>query len=251
MYPARRRVVRWQPYVLVAVVTFVTLLAASGYERQHLAASARVLAGRTVLIDPGHGKPDPGASGPGGAVETDIVLAIGLQLRDLLESRGVTVVMTRTTDQDLADPGERSLSKRKRQDLDRRVQLANEVVPEAVLSIHANAFPSSQWYGAQVFYQAENPESQRLAVLLQQQLARTTGNTTRRASPRIDHCMLSRVTTTAVTVEVGFLSNPREAAMLLNPAYQQRVAWAIYAGLIRYFAEGALPTGATGIRLLR
>ncbi|HAI21870.1 MAG TPA: N-acetylmuramoyl-L-alanine amidase CwlD, partial [Clostridiales bacterium UBA8153] len=62
-----------------------------------------------------------------------------------------------------------------------------------------------------MFYQAHNPESQRLATILQTQLARGTGITTRQALSKLDHCMLVKVNTPAVTVEAGFLSNPREA----------------------------------------
>jgi len=248
MAAARGRTKSFWPYLLVASVGFVLPLAALGHERQYLTVSARVLAGRTVFIDPGHGHPDPGASGPGGAVEKDIVLAIGLELRALLQAHGVAVIMTRAADHDLADPGERSISRRKRQDLLRRVELANHSRADAVLSIHANAFPSPRWHGAQVFYQAHNPESQRLARVLQAQLAQSTGNTTRQASGKLDHCMLVKVKTPAVTVETGFLSNPREAAMLMNPSYRRRIAWALFAGLVRYFTAPALPAGAPGAR---
>lgn len=246
MLAPRGRAKSFWPYLLAAMVGFGLSLAAVALERQHLAVSARVMAGRTVFIDPGHGHPDPGASGPGGAVEKDIVLAIGLKLQALLEAHGVAVIMTRTADHDLADPGERRISRRKRQDLLRRVELANHSGADAVLSIHANAFPSPRWHGAQVFYQAHSPKSQRLARMLQAQLARSTGNTTRQASAKLDHCMLVKVKRPAVTVEAGFLSNPREAAMLMNPSYQSRIAWALFAGLIRYFTEPALPAGAPG-----
>jgi len=241
MHPGSRRGKSFLPYFWSALMGFAVLLAVLSLERHHLAASARVISGRTVLIDAGHGGPDPGARGPGGAVEKEIVLAIGLELMALLQVQGATVIMTRTGDYDLANPGERRISRRKRQDLRRRVELANRARPDVVLSIHANAFPSSRWHGAQVFYQADSLQSRRLAHILQSQLSRSTGNTTRQASSQLDHCMLVEVTVPAVTVEIGFLSNPREATMLMNPAYQHRLAWALFAGLVRYFAEGTVP----------
>lgn len=243
----RHRRLRTGQAVTAVVVTVGLLCLLSGYEQRLLAVSAPALVGRTVLLDPGHGHPDPGASGSGGAEEKDIVLSISLYLRDLLEAAGVRVVMTRETDTDLADPGLSGYSRRKRQDLERRVEMANTLAPDVVVSIHANGFPSPQWYGAQTFYQAHSPESARLAGLVQAQLVSVTGNTTRQASPRLEHCMLTKVTAVSVTVEVGFLSNPREAALLTNARYQKRLAWAIYAGLTRFFSEKSMPATA-GIR---
>jgi len=71
-----------------------------------------------------------------------MVLAIGLELQALLQAHGVAVIMTCAGDHDLAEPGETSSSRRKRQDLGRRVELANRNRAGAVVGIHGNAFPS-------------------------------------------------------------------------------------------------------------
>ena len=78
-----------------------------------------------VVIDPGHGGPDPGAVGIGGLRETDVVLDISLQVAQLLQSKGVQVVLTRTSEIDV--------------DLPPRVSLANSSGAHAFVSIHANA----------------------------------------------------------------------------------------------------------------
>jgi N-acetylmuramoyl-L-alanine amidase len=78
-----------------------------------------------VVIDPGHGGPDPGAIGIQGLRETDVVLDVALQTARLLQSRGVQVLLTRTSDVDV--------------DLPPRVELANHSQADLFVSLHANA----------------------------------------------------------------------------------------------------------------
>ena len=225
----------------MAVLIFFSLMIGLGYEEEMQAASAQAVAGRVVLLDPGHGKPDPGSIGASGVLEKDIVLAIGLQLRDLLESRGVTVHMTRTGDYDLAQPETQGLAARKREDLAARIALTNELAPDVMISIHANAYPSPRWSGAQTFYRQDCEPSQRLAVAMQNQLMRITARTQRKASSQQNLIILRKTEVPATVVEVGFLSNPQEEALLQLEEYQMRLAWAIYAGIVQYMNEMSLP----------
>ncbi len=231
----------WWPYLSCAVLVFFSLMIGLGYEEQMQAASAQVVGGRVVFIDPGHGKPDPGSVGVSGALEKDIVLTISLYLQDLLESRGVIVHMTRTGDYDLAEAGTEGLAARKREDLRARIELVNEVQPDVLVSIHANAFPSSRCSGAQTFYRKGCDLSQLLAVSMQHQLTRITNRTQRQASSQQDLIILRNTRVPATVVEVGFLSNPQEEALLKQEGYQRRVAWAIYAGIVQYMNEMSLP----------
>ena len=80
------------------------------------------LSGKIILIDPGHGGADGGA-GYGDVLEKDIALEISLKLRDYLQQQGALVIMTREEDQDLADEGTRGLSRRKAEDLRRRLKM--------------------------------------------------------------------------------------------------------------------------------
>lgn len=76
-----------------------------------------------------------------------------------------------------------------------------------------------------------------LAEMIQAEITRLVGGTQRKASSRIDHYILKNVDVPAVTVEVGFLSNPREEKLLATDEYQQSLAWAIFTGINRFVAE--------------
>ncbi len=199
--------------------------------------SARPLAGLTIALDPGHGGVDPGALGPQGVHEKDIVLAIALKLRELLESCGATVIMTREIDTDLSDANlGHQYSRRKRQDLSRRVALINASRAALLVSVHLNSMAARRWYGAQVFFTPESSESTRLAVILQESLRETLQNTNRVAAAG-DYYILEKTTCPAVIVEAGFISNPEEARLLQSEHYQARVALAIYRGVVRFMAR--------------
>jgi N-acetylmuramoyl-L-alanine amidase len=194
------------------------------------------LTGRMIYIDPGHGGPDGGAE-KGGAVEKDIALAISKKLRDYLQEQGAFVYMTRETDRDLADEDTRGLSRRKVQDLHRRADLVNESDAELFVSIHLNSIPSPKWRGAQTFYSGKLIESKIAAELIQEELVNHLKNTDREAK-EINHVyLLKSVKKPAVLVEAGFLSNPDERRLLMDKDYQEKVADAIYKGILRYFTD--------------
>ncbi|MCL6450183.1 MAG: N-acetylmuramoyl-L-alanine amidase [Acetobacteraceae bacterium] len=195
------------------------------------------LAGRVVVIDPGHGGEDPGALGGSGAVEKEVCLSVSLRLRDLLERAGARALLTRSGDYDLSGPLAGDLEARVRADLEARMVFIASSGAHALVSVHANAFPSPVWYGAQAFYSPRGGSaSRRLALLLQEELARFT-RTDREASSRIRQYVLDRAPMPAATVELGFLSHPGEERLLQDPDYQQRLAWAVFLGLARFFAS--------------
>ncbi|KFD40424.1 hypothetical protein HY02_03320, partial [Peptococcaceae bacterium SCADC1_2_3] len=119
------------------------------------------LANKFILIDPGHGGVDPGAVGKNEVLEKDIVLAVGHRLAAYLRQGGARVMMTREEDTDLSDPEITGLYAKKKQDLARRVALANHLQVDLMLSIHVNSFPDTNVYGGQAFYQPERPASQK------------------------------------------------------------------------------------------
>jgi len=192
------------------------------------------ISGRTIIIDPGHGGIDPGAVSASGVLEKDVTLAISKELEHLLQRAAVYVVLTRQGDYDLADSSETNLLQRKRQDLDKRVQIAEDAQADLYISIHANYFPSPRWSGAQTFYYEGSGEGEHLARTLQTELVRHLGPNNRLARPG-DFRVLRNTTMPAAMVEVGFLSNPREAALLAEAEYQRQVALAIFQGLLRYY----------------
>jgi N-acetylmuramoyl-L-alanine amidase len=144
--------------------------------------------------------------------------------------------MVRRGDYDLADSSEVNLLNRKRQDLSRRVQIAEQAQADLYISIHANYFPSPIWSGAQTFYFEGSGQGEHLAKTLQTELVRNLGPNHRLARPG-DFRVLRDTSMPAAMVEVGFLSNPREAALLSQTSYQKQVAAAIFSGILRYYGR--------------
>ncbi len=194
------------------------------------------VSGRVIVIDAGHGGDDPGAVSAAGDLEKEITLAIAEELEYLLQKAAVFAIMVRRGDYDLAYSSERNLLKRKRQDLDQRVAIAKEAQADLFLSIHANYFPSPIWSGAQTFYYPGKPEDELLAKSLQSELVRHLGPN-RRAAQMADFRVLREAPMPAALIEVGFLSNPREAALLSQRSYQKRVAAAIFDGILHYYGK--------------
>lgn len=194
------------------------------------------LSGEIILLDPGHGGADGGA-GDKDALEKDIALDISFKLRDYLQQQGALVMMTREEDRDLADDGTRGLSRRKTEDLKRRLDIINESESDFYVSIHLNSIPSAKWSGAQTFYASQISENERAAKFIQDELRTNLGNTTRKAKP-INHVyILKYAKKPGVLVEVGFLSNPNERANLKKEEYQEKVAASIYKGILRYYSN--------------
>jgi len=191
-----------------------------------------IFTGRVVVIDPGHGGRDPGVT-VGDLKEKDIVLDISLRLRELLCAAGATVVMTREEDKDLSNEGNFEYGTKKRRDMLNRCEIINGAGADLFVSIHANAFPSGRWYGAQVFYEGSSAEGAKLARFIQDELRRQT-DTKRNASDKVNHFLLKHSNIPSATVEVGFLSNPKEASLLASEEYRQKLAWVIFCGLARY-----------------
>ncbi len=194
------------------------------------------LNGKIILLDPGHGGPDGGA-GDNKTLEKDIALDISLKIRDYLQEQGALVIMTRETDKDLADPGTRGYSRRKIEDLKKRLKIINQSDIDLFVSIHLNAIPSSRWSGAQTFYATQHSENERAATFIQDELRRNLENTTRKAKPLNQVYILKNANKPGALVEVGFLSNPTEKANLKKDSYQDKVAISIYKGINRYFTN--------------
>lgn len=194
------------------------------------------LSGKIILLDAGHGGPDGGA-GTGQTLEKDIALKITLKVRDYLQQQGALVLMTRDTDTDLADSGTRGYSRRKVEDLKKRLAMINENDDDLFISIHLNAIPSSKWSGAQTFYSPHYKENAKVAKFIQEELRKNLGNTTRKAKAINQVYILKNAKKPGALVEVGFLSNPAEKELLKKNSYQEKLAASIYKGIIRYFTN--------------
>lgn len=182
----------------------------------------------TVVIDAGHGSADPGKVGINKALEKDINLKIAKKVRQLLEKEDIKVVMTREDDSTLASASD---TNKKTQDMKARVKLINDTKPELVVSIHQNSYHEESIKGAQVFYFAHSKDSEKAAVLMQEALLAVDKDNKRQAKPNETYYLLKRTEAPIIIVECGFLSNQKEADLLVTKEYQKKLAEAICAGI--------------------
>lgn len=215
---------------------------------------------RTVVIDPGHGGADEGARGANGGLEKNVSLSVARRLKAALEARlGVRVILTRDGDGGLGP--------------DERAAVANNNKADLFISLHANASVRPAASGAQVFYldlDEYGDEAQRAASAAPESLPVFGGGSRnievvawRLAQARhidrsatlaraIEASLRGRVTMNArslqqgplrvlvganmpaVLVEVGFLSNPEQEALLASDAYQNNVVQGIVDAVIQF-----------------
>lgn len=185
---------------------------------------------KNIVIDAGHGGWDPGKVATDGSKEKDINLEIAKKLQTYLEQSGSFVLTTRITDT--------ALSESKRDDLKQRKELANSSNIDLLISIHQNSFPSSSVKGAQVFYYDGKDESKVLAECIQERLKSIDNTNNRVAKANSSYYLLKQTNIPAVIVECGFLSNLEEGELLKSEEYQEKIAWAIYCGILDYYNEG-------------
>jgi N-acetylmuramoyl-L-alanine amidase len=222
-----------------------------------------------IAIDPGHGGEDPGAIGPSGLKEKDVVLAIALQLRERLNAKpGVRVLLTR--DSDFFVP------------LGERVKKAERVQADLFVSIHADAFFTPEARGASVFALSQGGASSAAARWManRENAADSVGgvnvkgvkdaqvmramldmSTTAQIkdSIRLGDEVLSRIgkvgklhrgqveqasfavlkapAIPSILVETAFISNPQEEDKLRDPDYRHQLVEALFIGIDRYFAK--------------
>ena len=191
---------------------------------------------KVILIDPGHGGIDGGAKSKTGTIEKDINLQISLKLRDNLEEKGYKVYMTRDEDEGLYQKGN-TVREKKREDLNRRVEMKKETECDIFVSIHQNMFPQSKCYGAQVWY-ASNDNSYNLATIVQDSIKESVKDNNKRvAKPAAEAYLILRdkYEGASILVECGFLSNPDEEARLKSDEHQNLIVEGISNGIDKYF----------------
>ena len=186
-----------------------------------------------IVLDAGHGGWDPGKTGTGGANEKELNLAVVGKLAEYLEQGGAEVILTRESDD--------ALGEGKRTDMAERRRIANESGADILVSIHQNAFPSAKVRGAQVFYHNSSGNGKVLAECVQESLRhRVDGSNNRQAKEDKDYYILRTTEFPAVLVECGFLSNAEEEKLLNDATYQEKLAWAIYCGILDYFENSGM-----------
>ncbi len=200
--------------------------------------SATPLAGKVVLLDPGHGGIDAGAS-DNGAVEKKLNLEIALILKSYIESNGGICYLTRTEDTNTADPNRAKGITQKSSDLKTRKESISKLNADIFISIHMNKFSQEQYFGLQVFYDPGNPENKKLGEAIQNSAKNVLDNGNhRKAKATGDKIyVLKGNSIPCALVECGFLSNQAEAEKLQTSEYQRKVAWSIFLGIAEYFSH--------------
>ena len=205
----------------------------SGNMRIHFKQPKSSLSGKVIIIDPGHGGVQTGATGMNGTVyEAHQTLKISKYLAEYLSRAGAAVYMTRTEDVDVS--------------LEARRRMTEQVDPELFVSIHLNAAKTPDRSGTCTFYY--KAFSQPLAKCIHNRLTeayrKSCYNDNAKMYAAIDNganYYPFYVTRTdicpSVLVEVGFITNDLECAYLKDDAYQQVFAQAIYLGIADYVAE--------------
>ena len=191
--------------------------------------------GTVIVLDPGHGGSDPGMIGMDGLEEKGINLSVSLLLREKLEEKGYTVVLTRESDQGLYDD---SAQNKKAQDMQRRIALIDETAPVLTVSIHQNSYHDPSVKGPQVFYYETSGEGKELAADLQESLNTTLEvERPREIKGNTSYYLLKRSKGVLVIAECGFLTNPDAADLLQTEEYQEKVADALTDGIVTYLRK--------------
>lgn len=193
--------------------------------------SGQPLAGKIIVIDPGHGGSDPGTVGVGRTTEADNVLAIALDLKPMLEEAGATVIMTRQTN---VSPAEGTTYQRQiNGQLAARTSIANRSGADIFVSIHNDWNDNRSISGTSSYYFSSQGIA--LAESIQRALIKQIGSKDLGVH-RGNFYVLRNTTMPSVLVEVGFISNKREADLLAQSWYRSETAKGIYAGIVDYFS---------------
>ena len=186
-----------------------------------------------VVIDPGHGAPDPGARGRI-ANEADINLDVAIELSKILSSMGIVAPLTRS--------GPKRIHRDNRNvDLSSRPAMANRLKADAFISIHCNGAVAPEANGFEIYTTPGQNNSDKLATAIFEswkeafpaQKKRTDysdGDPDKEANLKV----LRETRCPSCLLELGFISNPQEEKFLLNKLNQEMMALAIAKGIIKY-----------------
>ena len=189
---------------------------------------------KLIVIDPGHGGSDRGAV-RNGTDEADLTLDMAKRLRDILVARGWQVRMTRSTDVDVYEPNDSA-----RDELQARVNVANNAGARMFVSIHVNSFINSGPSGTTTYY--SKPVDAALAESVERGLPDLLGT-------KDDGTVKSHLYVTlhsvmpAILIETAFLSNPTDYQRLTSSDWRQKVAQGIADGIDQYAQNNPVTSG--------
>lgn len=217
-------------------------------EAAKLRQSGRALVDKTIVIDPGHGGPDPGVVVPDGPLrwaEAELAFDLATRLEGRLAVAGMRVHLTRGPVRDT------ELS------TEERIALANDLNADLFISLHLDGHRNPAASGVATYhYGSDNGVTstvgERLAGLVQREIVQRTGLRNCQTHAKTwDLLRLTRMP--AVRVEVGYLTSPVDRARLVDPLFRERVVEAIVAAVQRmyYPVEEDVPTGSIDVSQIR
>ncbi len=197
-------------------------------------ATLRTASQTYVLIDPGHGGADGGATGADGTQEKAVNLAVSRTLFSLLRVMGVPTGLTRADDRSIHTAEATTLREQKVSDMHNRLALYNEAT--MVVSIHQNHFSQSKYSGAQMFCSPGHSQSRPLGEEIRAAVIELLQPENTRELKTADDSvfLLANTKTPAVLVECGFLSNPAECEKLADATYRRQMAFAVAGGVFSF-----------------
>jgi N-acetylmuramoyl-L-alanine amidase len=178
-------------------------------------------AGALVCLDPGHGGSDTGAK-DNGVLEKDVNLDIALRARALLEAKSYRVIMTRDSDTNVS--------------LAKRCAIANSAGAAVFVSIHNNARPPDV-AGTTTYCYRYSPKGRRLATFIQWQVVSHIKRPDRGVRGAGLY-VLKHANMPAALLECVFLTDAREARLIADPAFRQKIAEGVTAGTVDYLKIG-------------
>ena len=229
---------RWNYYLFCVATMSLMLLSAYWGSRVVTVISEGLPFERKhcIVIDPGHGGEDGGATSCTGRMESEYNLAISRRLDDLLHLLGYQTRMTRTSDVSIYTTGD-TIARKKISDLKERVRIVNDTGGALLVSIHQNQFSDSRYSGAQVFY-AQTDGSKELGQHLQTQLvAALNPGSNRKSKPISGVYLMENIRCTGILIECGFLSNPQEEARLRDGEYQKKLCCVIASSVSQHLSN--------------
>ncbi|MFC5407114.1 N-acetylmuramoyl-L-alanine amidase family protein [Cohnella soli] len=176
--------------------------------------SSGSLAGRTIVVDAGHGGKDVGSIGKNGLYEKDVTLPAVLELKRQLEDKGATVVLTRATDEKVQ--------------LEERVDVAADEAADLFISIHFDAFEDRGVKGMTTYYNKE--EDKKFAELVHESLAKLDAKD--RGVQFGDYFVLRENARPSILLELGYISNEQDEKRMQTDSFREQAAAAIVEGVI-------------------
>lgn len=188
------------------------------------------VAGRIIVLDPGHGGKDPGAKfvypDRSEVYEKDIVLKVANLVRQKLEKDGAIVKMTRSDDRFIELPD--------------RVRFTQNNFAEMFISIHVNSVNNTAASGTETYYSKAANDNEKedavLAAAINNQIVQNVQMKDRKVK-RENYYVITGVVMPAVLVELGFISNEGDRNKMLNDAYVEIYAQSIYNGIVEYYSK--------------